>query len=392
MSPDTTSPSASHPAEDGTNSPPSFGWMDAAAAVVNRKWSIVSGSLLIGLAALGITYVLPPTFTARTVFLPPQSQQNSALAALSSLGNLAGLAGGVGGTRSPGEQYVSLMTTRTLADRIIERFGLLEVYDEQYRVEARKQLFKSVRIALGRKDGLITVEVDDRDSRRAADMANAYVDELGKLTATLAVTEAQQRRAFFERQLSRTQESLIKAQQALEARGFSSGALRAEPKAAAESYARLRAEAMAAEVRLQMLRGSLVDGTPEVQRQVAALSALRAQLAALRSSGTEGEGPDYIGRYREFKYQETLFELFSRQYEMARVDEAREGALIQVVEVAEPPEKRSKPKRAITAIVATLVGFIVLATLVVLLRLRDFGRSDPTALHRRQRWQRALKS
>src|SRR5262249_15790709 len=114
------------------------------------------------------------------------------------------------------------------------------------------------------------------------------------------------------------------------------------------------------EVRLQTTRGSLADDTPEVRQQQAAVAALRAQLGRLEQS-TEGGGPDYVGKYREFKYQETLFELFARQYELARADESREGALSQVVDVAQPPEKKSRPRRAMTAAAAMVATVLALA-------------------------------
>ena len=146
----------------------------------------------------------------------------------------------------------------------------------------------------------------------------------------------------------------------LRASGFDAGAIKAEPKAAAEGYARLRAEVTAAEVRLQAMRGSLADDTPEVRQQQAMLTALRGQLARLEQSSDVNAGPDYVGKYREFKYQETLFDLFARQYELARVDESREGALIQVVDVAQPPERKSRPKRGLVAVVTTLATAVVL--------------------------------
>jgi uncharacterized protein involved in exopolysaccharide biosynthesis len=226
-------------------------------------------------------------------------------------------------------------------------------------------LAKNVRIGVGKKDGLITVEVDDKSPQRAADMANRYVDELRYMTSNIAIGEAQQRRLFFERQLAQTRDRLTSAQLALQASGFSQGALKAEPKAAAEGYAKLRAEATAAEVRLQAIRGSLVDDTPEVRQQQATLNALRAQLARLEQASDSASGPDYIGKYREFKYQETLFELFAKQYELARVDESREGALIQVVDLAAPPELKSKPKRALTAVITTMAALFALAAFVL---------------------------
>jgi capsule polysaccharide export protein KpsE/RkpR len=326
---------------------------------------LIAGPLLAGLAALGITtYLIAPTFTAATTFLPPQQQQSAAASALAALGPLAGLAG-AGAVRTPADQYVALMQSATVSDRLIDQFKLMQAYEREFRVDARKDLAANVRIGVGKKDGLITVEVDDKSPQRAADIANRYVDELRRMTGALAITEAQQRRAFFERQLQQTRDKLTAAQLALQASGFSQGALKAEPKAAAEGYARLRAEVTAAEVRLQTMRGNLVDETPEVRQLQATLSALRAQLAKLEQAGDSNGGPDYVGKYREFKYQETLFELFARQYELARVDESREGALIQVVDVATPPEKKSKPKRAIVAVVTTLGALLLLATFVL---------------------------
>ena len=327
---------------------------------------LVAGPLVAGLAALGITYLLAPTFTATTTFLPPQQQQSAAASVLASLGPLAGLAGAAGGIRTPADQYVALMQSVTVSDRLIEQFKLMQEYNVDFKEDARKVLAKNVRIAVGKKDGLITIDVDDKSPGRAAEIANSYVDELRRMTGTIAISEAQQRRVFFERQLLQTRDSLTAAQQALQASGFSQGALKAEPKAAAEGYARLRAEVTAAEVRLQTMRGSLADDTPEVRHLQAALIALRSQLGRLEQATDVRGAPDYVGKYREFKYQETLFELFSRQYELARADESREGALIQVVDMAAPPERKSKPKRAITALATTLAAALLLIVAVLI--------------------------
>ena len=339
--------------------------------------------LAAGLLALGITTLIAPTFTAVTTFMPPQQSQSSAASALASLGSLAGLAGGAAGISSPGERYVALMQSVTVSDRIVDQFKLMEVYDEKFRVDARKHLATNVRIALGKKDGLITVEVDDKSQQRAANIANRYVDELRRMTGTLAVTEAQQRRAFFERQLQQSRDRLVQAQQALQSSGFNAGALKAEPKAAAEAYARIKAETTAAEVRLQVLSGTMAENTPEVRQQQTILTALRQQLARAEQATDTSTGPDYVGRYREFKYQETLFELYARQFELARADESREGALIQVVDAATPPEKKSKPKRAVIAGSTTMVIGLLLALWVALRHsLRDRSRpasASPTS-------------
>jgi uncharacterized protein involved in exopolysaccharide biosynthesis len=341
------------------------GLIDIALALAGHWKLLLLGPLLVGAAALALTFAITPTFESRTVFLPPQQQQSSAASALSQLGALSGLAGMSLGVKSPADQYVALLQSTTVADRLIDQFKLLEVYDVEYRFQARKELASNVRVVLGKKDGLITVEVEDASAQRAADMANRYVEELRGLTYRLALTEAQQRRVFFEKQLAQTRDDLTKAQDALQGSGFSAGALRADARASAEGYARLRAEATATEVRLQTLRRNLTDAAPEVQQAMTALGALRSQLAKIESA-TDFNGPtDYVSKFREFKYQETLFELMAKQYELARIDESREGALIQVVDLAKPAEWKSKPKRALIAAAAALGALLLLGGFVL---------------------------
>lgn len=332
--------------------------------LVQHRRLLLVGPLVAGAIAAAISMILPQTFTARTTFMPPQQQQSAASSALASLGALASLTG-TGAVRTPADQYVALLESETVANRLIEKFTLKEVYDEALSVDARLIFQRRVRITVGRKDGLISVEVDDRSPQRAAEIANAHVDELRRLTSTLAITEAQQRRAFFEAQLAKTRDQLAAAQTALQASGFNQAALQAEPKAAAESYARLRAQATAGEVRLQTLRGALHDTAPEVRQAQATLGALREQLARSEAATSVATGPDYISKYREFKYQETLFELFARQYELARVDESREGPLVQVVDPALPPERRSAPRRTLLVLGSVLSTALLLLLFVL---------------------------
>lgn len=342
-------------------------------SMLTSRWkSILGGAVVAGALGFGGAMLMPPIFTAQTLIMPPQQQQNGAAAALGALGALGALAGG-GGLKNTADQYIGLMQSVTVSDRLIDRFKLMEVYDVKYRMDARKVLLKNVAINAGKKDGLITVAVDDEDPRRAADMANAYVDQLRQMTNTLAVSEAQQRRQFFEQKLGETKERLTQSQIALQAGGFNSGALRAEPKAAAEGYARIRAELTTAEIKLQTLRATLADGASEVRQQQTIVAALRTELN--RQEKTEqvvvDGDPGYISRYREYKYQETLFELYAKQFELARADEGREGALIQVVDVAQAPEKKSKPQRALLALGAAFLAGFVLAVRAVLVGIRQ---------------------
>ncbi len=335
--------------------------LDLGVVVAENLRLLVLGPLAVGLAALGLSFLIAPTFTARTTFLPPQQQQSAASAALSQLGALSGLASSAAGLKNPSDQYVALLKSAVVADRLIDRFKLMELYETKFREDVRKTLTATTRVSAG-KDGLLTVEVDDKSPQRAADIANAYLVELRALMGTLALTEAQQRRVFFERQLEQTKARLTAAEIALGGIGVGANALKSDPKAAVETVARLQAQVTVQEVRLASMRGYLTESAPEFKQALLALAALRAQLEKSEAGAEPASaGSGYIEKYRDFKYQETLFELFSRQFELAKVDEAREGALIQVVDKALPPERKSKPAKAMIAIIATLVaGFVFL--------------------------------
>jgi uncharacterized protein involved in exopolysaccharide biosynthesis len=243
-------------------------------------------------------------------------------------------------------------------------------------------LESNTHIGTTRKDSLITIEVEDTDPVRAAAIANRYVSELRALSSQLTLTEAQRRREFFERELLATKQRLATAQAALQGSGFDAGTLRAEPKSAAEGYARLKAELTQAEIQLQALRQSLTDSMPEVQRQITVVGSLRAQLGRLEEAQPAGQGADYIGRYREYKYQEALFEIFSRQYETARLDESREGALIQVVDAATPPEMRSRPKRKVIVLVSAVSALALLLMGLSIRHAWTQAMRDPAAARR----------
>lgn len=362
-----SSSSAATGADDAGES--EFGFGEVAKTARDHWLAILGGALAIGIATYGATYLLEPTFTARTIFLVPQQAQSSSVSALASLNAISGI-GGLGSVKTTGDQYISLMQTANAQDHIIDKFKLMDLYETKFRFQARKELTKNVRITFGKKDGLITVEADANSAQLAADLANQHVEELRRLSSELALTEAQQRRKFFESELKRTRNNLTASQEVLQQGGFNPGALKAEPKAAAEGYAKLKAEATAAEVRLQTLRRALADSAPEIQTQLALVAALHGQLAKLESQNSGPSEEGYISRYREYKYQETLFEMFSRQYESARLDESREGQLIQVVDVATPPERPTKPHRGTTAALATLGGLALLTFAFVVRRFK----------------------
>ena len=382
--------------------------LDLLQVVVDNLRLLVLGPLAVGVLALGISFLVTPTFTAKTVFLPPQQQQSAAASMLASLGSLGGLAGAAAGLKSPADQYLAYLKSVTLQNEIVDRFKLMERYKAKFKEDARKTLTANVRASSG-KDGLIVLDADDEDPQFAADLANAHVEELRKLLGTLAVTEAQQRRLFFEKQLKLAKDNLTKADTDLRATGISESVLKSNPTSAVAAVATLRAQITAQEVKLGAMRGYLAETAPEFKQALNELANLRSQLAkqgeespasvaSSNKAGATGHSntsqDDYVSKYREYKYQEALFELFTKQYEIARVDEAREGAVIQVLDVATPPEKKAKPQKAMIAIIATLTtAFVLLLYVFIKNALKSSEQDEETSAKMaalKASWKRAL--
>jgi len=369
--------------------------LDLLQTIVDNLRLLILGPLVVGLAALGISFAVPPTFTATVKFLPPQQQQSAAASMLASLGGLGGLAGAAAGLKSPADQYLAFMKSNSVQDELIERFKLDERYQTKFKEDTRLALSGNTRATSG-KDGLITVQIDDKEPKFAAELANAHVEELQKLLARLAVTEAQQRRAFFEKQLNQVKEKFTEAEQALRATGVSSSVLKSNPNSALAAVAGLKAQVTAQEVKVGAMRGYLAETAPDFKQAMTELVNLRAQLAKQEKdepAPAAGQS-DYVVKFREFKYQETLFELFARQFEMAKVDESREGAVIQVLDAAQTPERKSKPKKALIAIIATLAaGFGLLLFVFIRQALRNAGQ-DPESAQKlaslKTSWHKAL--
>jgi len=354
--------------------------LDLALVLAENIWVLVLAPFAAGLVALGIAFLIPPTFTATTRILPPQQQQSAAAGLVSQLGALSGLAGAAAGITNSADTYIALINSSTVADRLVERFKLKDLYEVKFGEDARKALAGSTRVTTNRKDGVIVIEVDDHDPGRAADLANAYVDELGNLNQTLAVTEAAQRRLFFENQVKRAKDDLTQSEVALRGSGVSEATLKTVPGSALAMVAELRAKITMQEVTLASMRGFMADANPKFKRVQQELAALRAQLAKAGESERSkagGSGAEYIAKYRDFKYHEMLFELMVKQFEAARLDEAREGAVIQVIDAALPPERKSKPKKALIAVLTTVLAFFVVVLALFVRRALRNAAADP---------------
>jgi capsule polysaccharide export protein KpsE/RkpR len=362
---------------------------------------IGQGKRLIGavgaLAAVGsVIYalLLPPVFTARTTLLPPGAQQqSSSAAALAALGSLGGLAGGLG-AKTPDELYVALLKSDSVQRSLIDRFDLKTRYRVESYESLRKVLPSYIRVSSDKKSGLISVEVDDEEPKFAAELANAHAGEITKVLGRLAVSEAQLRRVFFEQQLKDTKEHLIKAEQDLRRVQEKSGVIVLDKQAEAliGGAALLRAQIAEREVQMKVLRTSATEQNPDVIRLSSELRALRAELARMESSqgGNAGSAVDmpvgkipeaaidYVRARRELKLQEMLLESMLRQYEIAKLDEAKEGPILQQVDVAVPPDRRSKPARSIIVLATTLLALLAACAFVVWRRFAALSRErDP---------------
>ena len=350
--------------------------------IIDNLRLLVLGPMFVGFIALCVSFTIPAIYTAKTQFFPPQQQQSAAASMLASLGGLGGLAGTAGVLKNPADQYVAYMKSDTLKDAFIKRFKLMERYQTKLFEDARKVFDERSRIMSG-KDGLIKVEFDDTDPTFAADVANAYVEELRNVLSRLAVTEAQQRRVFFEKQLAQTKENLAASEQALMATGVSENILKSKPISATAAVAALKAQITAQEVKLGAMRGYLAETAPDFKFALIELANLRAQLTKQDkgdSGNVRADQSEYIRRYRDFKYHETLYELFIKQYEIARVDEAREVAVSQVLDFAKPPERKSKPQKALIAIIAAVAAeFSLLLFVFVRHALRKASADEETA-------------
>ncbi len=331
-----------------------------------HKWLLIGSTIGAGVLAAGVTLLMPNYYTATARILPPQQSSSSAAALLGQLGGLAAAAGGsIGGIRNPNDLYVGMLKSRTVADRLIEKLDLKVYFDAKYQMTTQMRLAEASRIAAG-KDGIISISVELKDPKLAAGVANAYVEELIRLTGVLAVTEASQRRLFFERQLAKARDNLaaaeVAAREALTKGGLA--VVEGQGRSLVEASARLRAQITVKEVQLGAMRSFAAENNPDLRLLQTELAALRAELAKVEGAGSAGVSPklnaaasDNVRLLRELRYQEALQELLARQTEAARLDEARDTSLIQVLDTAVEPDRKSSPGRAVITLVSSFVVF-----------------------------------
>lgn len=349
---------------------------------------IVMASVAVTILAYLYFFISPNLYTSTARLLPPR--QNLILSArlLASLyggvtpgtslgenGGLGGLGASMLGLQSPSDMYADLLKSDTISDRIIARFYLRKLYKSNNIESARAALKANASINVLRMSGLITIKVTDKDPRRAAAIANAYADELEKLLQGLAVQEAKNRLAFLDKERALANQNLTKAEDAL--RNFSQryGVIQidTQTKGVLDYIAQLRAEIDAREVQIQVLHQQVTPSNYDMVRLETEIKGLKEKLlnaekqmdqactgdVCLNTSEVPGLGLEYIRLYREVKFQENLYQTFAKLAEVARLDMARNVAVISLVDRALPPERRSNA-RLFPAILTGMATFFMM--------------------------------
>ena len=359
--------------------------------VVRRKRLIARFCGVAAVLAVVASLVLPSIYSATAKILPPQKETSGGLAAmLGQAGGLAGLAAGIGFGGSA-DLYLGILKSRSVADGVIKRLDLATVYTTKTPDETRKALEKAVKMQAG-KDGIISITAENRDPKLAAALANAFVEELERKSVQLNLTKAGTERAFLEKRIDVVKEDLKRAEEDLKVFEEKNKAIKVDSQATAsiEGIARLKAEIVAKEVQLASLRSYETDESPEVKAVQAAIGKLRNQLGGLAGSSRSGDGIPTVGsvpnlgieyarRMREVKTQEAIYEQLMKQYEVAKLTEAKDSSSIQVLDEAVVPVKKSKPKRSLIVILATVAAFFSALFLAFMLEYFEKMPADDRA-------------
>lgn len=351
--------------------------IDLLIVLAKRKRLIIGITMGVAICTAIISLIMSPVYMATTKILPRQKSSDSSdlashLQMLDQAGVISILSGGALGIKTSNDLYIALLNSRPVLDRIIDMFDLMKLYNSKSRDEVRRSLKDKIMAQDDKKSGIITVNIEDKDPKRAADMANAFIEELRVMNKGLSVTEAAQRRLFFEEQLKDEKDSLSKAEEAMKSFQEKTGAVKIDTQATAviENISHLKAQIAAKEVQIKVMRTYLTSQNPDILRAEEELKGTVEQLGRLESKNEDGSAlvptgnipsasTEYVRRMRDLKFNETLYGLLLNQYEAAKLDEARDATVIQVIEKAVPPEKKVKPKRMQMVILAMIASLFV---------------------------------
>ncbi|QWV91969.1 lipopolysaccharide biosynthesis protein [Geomonas oryzisoli] len=341
--------------------------LDLVHILLKRKLFIAKVCVVAVIASVGYSLSLQNIYSATTKVLPPQKETAGGLTALLGQGGgLTGLAAaGLGGGT---ELYQGILKSRSVADAVIRRLDLMKVYQSESIENARIALAGSLKVQAS-KDGILAITVEDKDPKFAAQLANTLADELGKAMVRLNLSKAGTERSFLERRLEVVKKDLKAAEDELKSYSLQKQivAVDSQAKASIEGIAKLRAELASKEVQLAVLSSKQTDQSPEVKAVQSSIRSLKTQIYALTGNTGGGAIPavgevpkvglEYSRRMREFKTQEAVYEQLTKQYELAKLNEAKDSSSLQVLDEAVIPVKKTRPVRSRIVILSTLFAF-----------------------------------
>jgi uncharacterized protein involved in exopolysaccharide biosynthesis len=356
--------------------------LDLLQVLLKRKKMIFWTTFCAGLLSIIISLLLPKIYTATARILPPQESESGLSGLLSQVGGgLGGLAGSLIGMQSSSDLYVGILESRTVADGLIEKFTLKELYDCEYMTDVYEELSDRTNIGVSRTDQIISIDVEDRDPEQAADMANEYVQMLDQINRAVNISSANRKRMFLENRLKKVKADLAAAEQTLKEfqEKYNLVSIEDQARVAIEGAATIKGEIIATQTELEVLKEFGTERQNEVIMLNAKITELQKQLGKIEKGGNhmsrhpigknKNTGSDFYLPFdklpelgmqlfrllREAKIQEKVFELMTTQYELAKIEEARNVNTIQVLDEAVPPDKKSSPKRALIVVLSTLV-------------------------------------
>ena len=384
-----------------------FDLLDLLLVMAERKLTIILATFIGLLLGMGLVLLMHPVFTAKALILSPQQGQSSA-GLISQLGSLASLTGlGSGAAKDPNDLYLGILQSNTLADALVQRLGLQAVYHARKLSDARHILAGNSKF-VSEKGGIISITTKDEDPHRAAAIANAYVDELHALNSHLVIGEAAVRRNFFSQQLAFEKDRLTEAEIALKQTEEATGAVAptGQTGVVISQVAQLQSQIISREVQLDTMRTSSTDQNPDVVRLNSELAGLREQLRQLESAhkGRHEAGDisltsrllpeaqlDYLRKQRDVQYHTLIFDLIARQFEAARLDEAKASPVIQLLDAAEPPDRKSGPFRALWTLIGGILGFLFGCSRVIGSYVYARLEADEVQAKRLDQFRRALR-
>ena len=352
-------------------------------------YSIVGATFVLSVI---VSLLLPKAYISTASVFPPQQEATIGSSILSSQIPMAGMGGALSGflgLKSPADLWVGILMSHTVQDEIIKRFNLREIYGKEKIEDARKALEKKISISKT-KEEIILISVEDRDPEAAARMANAFVEELDKINKQVAMSSGKRTRIFIEKRLVEAREELKKIEGEIKSFMEANRAVKLDDQTRViiESIGALKGQLMAKELEYQTIASYAASTNPQVEILKTQVDQLRKQLTDL-DQGNGGQKdifmpmakiPKIAERYttliRDAKIQETLFELLTQQYEMAKIQESKDSPIIQVLDYANPPEKKSKPRRGLIVATATFASLFISVLLAFLMQRFERIRLD----------------